>query len=358
MLRGSSYSYKYINGNYLVTFSGGDLKKIAFRKGEDLIANFPDSIDLKISNRCSRGCPFCHENSVTNGGVLDVERTIECLSQLPKLPLEFAIGGGNILESLPESNAIVDWLISRGHRVRCTIKYEDLFSLTDPQRELLKKFEGIGISIDKISNPILDEYISKKSNDFYCYEFESGVNRHFNELLFNIVESEKEGSLFSQLSRIERDHKLPKFVIHIIAGVFPVDKLKMLLENSNTPILILGYKQWGRAKNTSLPESMGEFERIIKQYLYENRYLVEASKYERRFTVFDNLALEQLHIKDSLTSDEWDTLYMGDEGTHSMYIDAVSGQYARNSRSPERVSWDEVGLIDYFKSLRNDSGNN
>jgi hypothetical protein len=295
---------------------------------------------------------------VINGNVLDVDRTIERLSQLPMLPLEFAIGGGNILESLPESNAIVDWLISRGHKVRCTIKYEDLFSLTDPQRELLQKFEGIGISIDKISNPILDEYIGKKGHEFYCYEFESGINRHFNELLFNIVESEERGSMFAQLSKLGRKDKLPKFVIHIIAGVFPLDKLKILLENSNAPILILGYKQWGRAKNTSLPESMGEFERIVKQYLYENRYLVDACKYERRCIVFDNLALEQLHIKDSLTKDEWDTLYMGDEGTHSMYIDAVSGQYARNSRSPERVSWDEVGLIEYFKSLRNDSGSN
>ena len=72
---------------------------------------------------------------------------------------------------------------------------------------------------------------------------------------------------------------------------------------------------------------------------------------------FDNLAIEQLRIKEFLPEDEWENLYMGDEGQHSMYIDAVRGEFARTSRSEERTSWDDVGLIDFFNSLKNDSAN-
>ena len=34
-------------------------------------------------------------------------------------------------------------------------------------------------------------------------------------------------------------------------------------------------------------------------------------------------------------------------------IDAVKGEFARTSRSPERVSWNDVKLLDYYASLSN-----
>ena len=341
MLRSSSYDYKYINGNYLVSYNGQDLRKEAFRMDEELRADFPDSIDLKISNRCSRGCPFCHENSTKAGKILDLEKTKEILSQLPELPIEFAIGGGNILETPGESSDIVNWLLAQNHRVRCTVRYEDLLTLTEEQKELLKMFEGIGVSISDVT-PEMEEVLNNKQKYDYSFDgFGADLARHFNNLLFG-DKGKKDKVLHTGT---------PKYVIHIISGVFPVEKLDKFLHDTSVPTLILGYKQWGRARNTELPESLPEFERTIKQYLYKNRYEIEAGKYDRKSIVFDNLALEQLHIKDSLTDEEWDTLYMGDEGTHSMYIDAVAGQFARNSRSPERVSWDDCGLLDYFKSL-------
>ena len=43
---------------------------------------------------------------------------------------------------------------------------------------------------------------------------------------------------------------------------------------------------------------------------------------------------------------------MGNEGSCSMYIDAVEGKFARTSRDSNRVDWDSINLIDFFKSLR------
>ena len=51
--------------------------------------------------------------------------------------------------------------------------------------------------------------------------------------------------------------------------------------------------------------------------------------------------------------DKWDELYLGKEGSCSMYIDAVKGEFARTSRSPERVSWNDIKLLDYYASLSN-----
>ena len=56
-----SKSYKYINGNYFVmSRRDGSKVKRALRFDEDLCADFPDSIDLKITNACSIGCKYCH----------------------------------------------------------------------------------------------------------------------------------------------------------------------------------------------------------------------------------------------------------------------------------------------------------
>ena len=67
--------FQYVNGNYLVYGNTFCLYKRAFRVGEDLISNFPDSIDLKVTNRCSWECPFCHESSTKDGKSFDIEKT-------------------------------------------------------------------------------------------------------------------------------------------------------------------------------------------------------------------------------------------------------------------------------------------
>ena len=48
---------------------------------------------------------------------------------------------------------------------------------------------------------------------------------------------------------------------------------------------------------------------------------------------FDNLALEQLNVKNILNKDKWNKLYMGDDGSYTMYIDAVTEEYAMSSTS-------------------------
>lgn len=57
---------KYKNGNYRVAMLV-DGSKIRYNDLDFFEPEKPESIDLKITNRCFRGCSFCHENSTCDG---------------------------------------------------------------------------------------------------------------------------------------------------------------------------------------------------------------------------------------------------------------------------------------------------
>ena len=313
----------YTNGNYAVRWFGKNLKlqKRAFRVNEELIPEFPDSIDLKITNKCSWGCPYCHESSTPFGMSFDLEKTKEILSQLPELPIEIAIGGGDILDE-PKVKDLIVWLEERGNRTRATVNIKDILERRKSVNSLLSETEAIGVSMDKL--PVfLKDWDNKDS---------------------------------MRATLLGGDDILPKgtgiYVIHIIAGIFPYQDLEELFLSCEFPILVLGYKQWGRAKNTPLPKDLDKFRETLADLIL-NMKKTEYDQFLKCNVIgFDNLALEQLDIRSLLPEDEWQSIYMGDEGTHSMYIDAVNGEFAKTSRSEERVSWNSIGLIDYFKSLR------
>lgn len=321
-------SGRYLNGNYLVktssygsTFFG--IEKRALRVGEELKSAFPDSIDLKISNRCSHGCPFCHESSTKEGRVLNLEKTKEILEQLPTKPIEIAVGGGNILECLDETEDILGWLLEKGFRTRVTITLNDLKSTGNSSlddritRLLLDKVEGLGVSVSSLK----DIRLTKNSVDYF------------------------KSSLLDYTDLGKKLGYGPQAVYHVIAGITPVNDIKWIVENTKGSVLVLGYKQWGRAKNTKLPDMTD-----LKHYL---KSLIQSTNTDLKSLGFDNLAIEQLGIKEMVDEDKWKGIYLGDEGSCSMYIDAVKGEFARTSRSPERVSWNDIKLLDYYASLSN-----
>lgn len=325
----TSGKYLYTNGNYFVRSDGQTMIKRAKRVGEELISEFPDSIDLKITEKCSFGCKFCHESSTPKGKSFDLGKTVSILSQLPPVPLEIAIGGGDVLDA-PNADRLIEWLNYRGHKTRITINVRDLLERRTETEALFRLADAVGISIDSLSA------LGELKNDTFS----------------------KRGSIRLTLFgkddiSIIHDPNVPDHVVlHIIAGIFPVEELETLFEVSEYPVLVLGYKQWGRAENTSLPPELPKFAETLKSLMRKMECLNYEEYFDLRTIGFDNLAIDQLGIRDMYTEKQWNKLYMGDEGTHSMYIDAVKGQFAMTSRSAERVSWDEIGLIDYFKNVK------
>ena len=190
----------YKNGNYLVSIKGyGTTEKRCFRRNEELEPEFPDSLDIKLSNRCSTGCSYCHECSVKDGDLADFDKIISNLSCLPRVPIEIALGGGNLLED-DESKELLKkvllWCWDRNYRANITLN-EDI--ITKENIEFLSKFRkdnsykeiGIGISLRPgMSEKRMDEVIELIKQD---YEFERNS------------------------------------VFHIILGLFPPELLKSLI---------------------------------------------------------------------------------------------------------------------------------
>ncbi len=299
----------YINGNYLVTlYSDGTKKFRAFRVGESLEADFPDSIDIKITNKCSHQCIWCHESSVPNGISFDLEKTKNVLADLPKVGIELAIGGGNVMElDRQVFSEFLYWCVQRNFKTRITITWKDLVDnldyideLTSPKDSNSPLVGAIGISMSSIPKNMDD--------------------------------------VWSRIWLIPR-------VFHVIAGVFDVNKLPELLRQGS--VLILGYKEWGRGKTIDIPD-LTEWKEKIKQVIYHSR----GNPFDYTLS-FDNLGIEQLNIQDCLLNKEWESCFMGPEFSHSMYVDAVNEVYAPTSRDPERVSWDEAGnIVGWFKNNR------
>ncbi|MEG1564194.1 MAG: radical SAM protein, partial [Bacteroides sp.] len=85
---------EYINGNYKVSIYS-DGTKIRENNLEFLIPSKPEAIDMKITDCCDIGCPYCHENSLPNGLHGDILNAKFIDTLLPYT--EVAIGGGNPL---------------------------------------------------------------------------------------------------------------------------------------------------------------------------------------------------------------------------------------------------------------------
>ena len=89
---------KYRNGNYDVILNLENGTKIRRNDLDSLIPEYPESMDVKITNRCQHNCAMCHENSTKDGVHGDImnAKFIDTLHPYTEL----AIGGGNPLDNI------------------------------------------------------------------------------------------------------------------------------------------------------------------------------------------------------------------------------------------------------------------
>lgn len=287
------------NGNYYVTIAE-DGTKIRYKKhDEEFNPVLPEAIDLKITNKCSIGCPFCHEDSNPDEPNPDIIEDINHPNPNYRFiediqpGTEVAIGGGNPLEhpQLDELSRFLD--LQREAIVNYTINIKSLDSLKD-----FLYFNAVGISIDAETK-----------------------NHNLNMLL--------------------GDHDI---VIHAILGVHSFAEIKKFAQTTHN-LLLLGYKNIGRGEDYIMDSYKLQ---EVKQNLDELRELYNVIS-------FDNLALEQLDLKSTINTRVWSNLYMGDEGEFTIYIDVPNEEAAPSSTSPpeKRIKFNkETSLKKIFKKVR------
>lgn len=286
----------YANGNYHVWLSLDDGTKIRHCDGGAYRASFPESMDIKITNACDRGCPQCHEGSCPDGKHAHLDQPfVDTLHPYQ----EIAVGGGNVL-SHPDLEGFLARLRDKGCIPSITVNQRHFMDEFDRVRDLVDAglVFGVGVSLDDATQP----------------------------------------------GFVERLREIPSAVIHTIVGILSPDDVKALAFKG-LKVLLLGYKEIRRGATY-----MGsERNRCIAE---RNRRWLAAnlSNMMSAFDVlsFDNLALTQLPVRKTVGEDVWRELYMGDDGRHTFFIDMVEGEYARSSVSMDRHAIGSSSVDDMF----------
>lgn len=279
---------KYRNGNYnVVIFDDGT--KVRFNKEDKLIPDMPESMDIKITNMCDMGCPFCHENSTVDGKHGDIMNLKFIDTLLPYT--ELAIGGGNPL-CHPDLIEFLKLLKSKNLIANMTVNQKHFLKNVDMLKQLCSEglLKGLGVSLTKVTDKLIDAL-----------------------------------------------KEFPNAVIHVINGVHSIEEIEKLYDH-DFKILILGYKLFRRGEDyysEKVDKLMDEWYFWLPEML--NRFEVVS---------FDNLALKQLKCERLMSEEEWSKFYMGDDGNYTLYVDVVNQQFAKSSVSTERYS-----LLDDMKDM-------
>lgn len=307
---------QYQNGNYSVTILS-DGTKIRENNLDFFDAEFPESMDIKITNVCDMGCPMCHEDSRPDGKHGDI-LNLPFLDSLHEFT-ELAIGGGNPLS------------------------HPDFI----PFLHLLKERK-------LIANVTVNEVHFMKNIPLLLELAEQG-------LIYGLGVSYTGGDRENTYRFADEVSKFPNAVIHIINGIVSMEQISWLSErNRELKILILGYKDFRRGADHHVKVGQIVDNKMKDMYEYlpkiiENAWFKAVS--------FDNLAISQLDVKRLMSEEDWEVFYMGDDGrdgelsSASMYVDAVVGQFAKNSCSTERFSVTN-NIVEMFQFLKTKEGQN
>lgn len=285
----------YKNGNYVVTIFN-DGTKVRRTEEDEFRPAFAENCDVKITDKCSQGCPFCYEGCTINGkhGELFKYPFIKSLHPGTEMALN-----GNDMDH-PDLNEFLKLLREQKVFANITVNQNQFIKNYNKLRKYQEQnlIHGIGVSLTD-PNP---EFIAKI------------------KVMKNIV-------------------------IHTINGILS-EKDVNALKSNNLKILILGYKDLKRG--VSYHNDNNDTIVANQKWLYDN-----LEEMQQWFDVvsFDNLALEQLDVRRILTEEQWEEFYMGDDGGFTFYIDMVKGEFAKNSLSQKRYPISDKSITEMFKII-------
>lgn len=293
----------YKNGNSICKINLENGTKIRETEDDEFILEFPESLDVSITEKCDGLCPFCYQGCTPNGANADVmgAKFIDTLHPYTEIALQT-----NMLDH-PDLIPFLEKLKERKLIPSITINQRHFEQKEELVAELINKklIYGVGISLVKPTR-----------------------------------------------SFIRRVHKYPNAVIHVINGIFSGSDIEAL-RDQDLKILILGYKDLGRG--VDYKDSNSSLVTQRQRYLYDVLRTLPA---HFKVLSFDNLALEQLNVKRILSSEKWAECYMGDEGSSSMYIDLVNKRFGVSSLcKPEEMHPLMDNIKDMFDVVKKEARN-
>ena len=299
-----SHEYSYMkdikevkNGNYYMLYGNMFHKKEKLRLQvdsiPDMIPEYPELVDMKITNACEHKCPFCYMASTPKGKHANITDISQIINKF-KIKTEFALGGGNVLLH-PQFDRIVYLIHNRNHIANITIRYDDVKTINDNlkiKKSIIKYVSGIGISVQSVNDfNVAIDFIKEmlllgKHVSLHMIPEMIGVQNSLDIL-------EKLNDFNNKLYNDNKD-----------------DIMYNMYSYNNCRVLFLGLKQSGRAKNLE--------HKLLSDV--ELGMLAQKSGYQYNVdTAFIN-TYEKWYEKEYASNEYFLTRH---EGEYSMFIDAV-----------------------------------
>lgn len=264
-----------------------------------------ECIDLKITDYCDMGCSMCYECSSKSGRHANFSTVRSLIDSLDDYT-EIAVGGGNPL-SYPNLDELFQLCSNRHVLLNMTVNARHFMqskNLKNIRGNLYYgEINGLGISLPS-------DYSVEQTKEL-CREL-NGRSEYEN------------------------------VVVHVINGLVTLEQIR-LLEKYKMKVLILGYKDKGRGEQLKRNKA-SDIERNQETLRNELERLISMAK----IVSFDNLAIEQLSIKDFCKEHEieFNRLYMGDDGEFTMYVNLVDETFAISSTVKDKYK-----IRDYTNSF-------
>lgn len=288
---------KYRNGNYNVTIlkDGTKIRETIDPNETVFIPDFAENVDVQLTDRCSQGCNFCYANCKRDGKHGSIN--YEFLNHLHPYT-EMALNGNDL--DHPQLQELLELLHKQKIFANITVNQNQFMSNISKLKSWVDQdlIKGIGVS-----------YI-KSDEEFF--------------------ETIK---LFDNL------------VIHTVLGVTEFVDYKELSKH-DVKVLVLGFKDKGRGSSYKIIHNIHKNSlQLYWELLFKNAPYKVLS--------FDNLAIEQLNLKEEISKEDWDRYYMGDDGQFTFFINLVDGTYAKNSCTNTAYPINGKSIDDMFKHIRN-----
>jgi len=308
------------SGNWVSYLNGKSVCEISLEDGTHIRSIFeedgiyrPENLecaDVHLSDKCEVGCKFCYANCTRDGKVADIERFISSpWFQSLKPGMEMACNLNEFKGNIDHLEKLLDACKEKGILANVTVEQRTYMK----NKEVLHCFQiegklfGIGVSVK-----VIDEYLLKDLEE--CR---------------NVV-------------------------AHTITGITPVTGYQKLIANK-VKILILGYKDIGRGTQFKVEDESNKIEMnrlALKRYI---KFLLDTKV--SCLLSFDNLAIDQLGIKDMISEENYGKFFRGEEATCTYFVNAVSMQYALNSLDSENLkSIENKTSQEILKLVRREGG--
>ena len=281
---------RYTNGNYQVMIMR-DGTKIRFNDLDNLTPAFAESMDVKLTDRCSVGCSFCYEGCTPNGKHADIMNESWIQSVHPYT--ELAINGNDM--DHPQLEEFLNFMKNK----------KVVVSMTLNMKQLIKNFKKV------------EKYIEDK----LIYGLGISIPGAF--------DNEKQATMIFDFAKTHSN-----VVLHLINGIIsPEFMTQYKQELGQCKILVLGYKNVGRG--IAYKKNAEDYVTRNIEWLKQS-FIPMYTSGDFKLVSFDNLAIDQLELEKQIKEHpelglKWETLYMGDDGEYSFYIDAVNNTFAKNS---------------------------